>query len=257
MLNSRASLALFIILFASLCGFRPSANKKPSEALWLTTKKSTDSRTSYFEIDREGQVLLRLETAEGIKVKRGKVKNNLAADLFRETANSPAISSRGGPEERLLAYSGELLALSARTSGELKRVEAQLDSFGEAFAYAFSQARDSALKLPDSGGPAGFLTARIAGEADLQTLKAAAAGGTLPPAIETYEIRKIPQLFSAITQPHRLIPLERSSYEQKLKDFISLHKIYGRHNFFIISTTRGIFVCRILPGPAVKTDGKK
>ncbi len=247
----RAAL-LALLVIATACAAwaaRRGAFKATEEASWMNIASQKKGFVDYyFEIGEDGAVMVRDESANGVTVKRGRVKKMYASDFFREIKNSDILNAQSASGSKMVFYKGDQLKISAYINGELRRFTAPLNKFGEAFSYAINEARKAAEQLPADEKVAGFLSAeplvgtmredfisRVGQDYDFRL-------------IETYDLQKNKHLIAAVRQPHRLIPLESEKDVKAISDFIAGQKIYGLRDLFYVKTTRGDFRFRIQYG---------
>ena len=237
---------IVLICAAAAHAFRPYARSNEAKTSWMSVYALKTGQDYYMEVSADGSVLTRAETKGSIITRRGKIRAQLAKDFFREIESSDIITAQGGRESKLVFYKGETLKISAYVSGELRRINAPLDNFGEAFSYAFNEVKKAAEQLAAEKQIKGFLLAEPIEGMDLERYQANAskAGGSR--AIETYDIQKAPTLLKAIKQPHRLIPLESDAEMKDIQNFISTHGLYGLMKLFYLPSTRGTFKCQVL-----------
>ena len=241
------SLSLLLIFAgAAAHAFRPYAKGAEAKTSWMTISSLKTGQQYYMEVAVDGTVVTRTETKTAIVTKRGKIPPQLAKDFFREIESSDIITSQSHVDNKLVFYKGELLNISTYISGELKRIEAPLNNFGEAFSYAFGEVKKAAAKIPDEKNLKGFLMAEALGGTALEELQLKALKEGEYKTIETYDIQKVAPLLKAIKQPCRLIPLEGSAQVREIQDFISSHQLYGLRKLFYLPSTRGTFKCQIL-----------
>lgn len=244
---AKALLSLLLVFAgAAAYAFRPYAKGAEAKTSWMTVSALKTGQRYYMEVAADGVVVTRTETRNKIVTKRGRIPAQLAKDFFREIESSEIITTAGARDTKLVFYKGELLDISAYISGELKRIEAPLNDFGEAFSHAFSEVKKASARLPAEKKLKGFLKAETLEGSALEEfqLKASKEGGYKT--IETYDIQKAAPLLKAIKQPYRLIPLESAAQVGEIQDFISTRQLYGLRNLFYVPSTRGTFKCRIL-----------
>ena len=239
-----ATLALVLTGLAAHA-FRPYGKGAEAKTCWMTVSSLKTGQEYYMEVAADGAVATRTETRKTIVTKRGKIKAQLAKDFFREIESSDAITSQSSKNYKLVFYKGELLKISAYINGELKRVEAPLSNFGEAFSHAFGEVKKAAAKTKVEKKLKGFLTTEPLTGAELEEFQAKASKDGEIRNIETYDIQKIPPLLKAIKQPYRLIALENEEIRE-VQAFVSVRGLYGLRNLFYIPSTRGTFKCQIL-----------
>ncbi|MCM2268245.1 MAG: hypothetical protein NDI60_10790 [Elusimicrobiales bacterium] len=240
------ALAALAAACLALAAFRPYSQGAKAKTAWMTVSSIKTGRQYYLEVSQDGKALLREETSKMLITRRGSVKPQLAKDFFREIENSEIINSQNVKESKLVFYTGDMLQISAYISGELKRTEAPLDNFGEAFSYAFGEVKKAAGALPREDVLAGFLRAvPVEGEALVAFRAKTAVDGEVKN-IETNDINKIKPLMAAIKEPHRLVPLETAAAVKELQDFVSSRKLYGLRTLFYVPSTRGTFKCEVL-----------
>ncbi len=243
-------LTLFSLLFfltgAPARAFRPYTKGAEAKTSWMTVSSLKTGQQYYMEVAADGAVVTRTETRNTIITRRGKIPTQLARDFFREIESSDMITSQSAIDNKLVFYKGELLNISTYISGELKRIEAPLNNFGEAFSYAFGEVKKASAKLPAEKKLKGFLMAETLEGTALAELQFKALKEGEYRTIETYDIQKVPPLLKAIKQPYRLIPLESAPQVKELQDFISTRQLYGLRKLFYLPSTRGTFKCQIL-----------
>ncbi len=224
--------------------FRPYAVKTEAKTSWMTV--SSKGQEYYMEVAADGAVVTRVATKSSIVTRRGAIKAQLAKDFFREIESSDMITSQNPRDSTLLFYTGDKLKISAYISGEIRRIDAPLKNFGEAFSYAFNEVRKAAEKLPVETGLTGFLTAEPMSEegAEMQEYRAKAPKGIKT--LEIYDIQKLKPLLKAIKQPYRLIPIEDEESEKETRAFVTMHGLYGLRKLFYLPSTRGMFRCQML-----------
>ena len=247
MVKKLAALLLLLIFTVAVShAFRPYAKSAEPMASWMTVSSLKTGQQYYMEVAADGTAITRTETKNTITVKRGKISPQLAKDFLREIESSEVLSSHSYVENKLVFYKGELLNISAYVSGELKRMEAPLNNFGEAFSHAFGEAKKAASKMPVENKLKGFLISETLSGAALKEFQIKSARDGVTKIIETYDFQSVAPLISAIKQPHRLIPLESSAQVGEIQDFIARHQLYGFGKIFYLPSTRGIFKCQIL-----------
>ena len=240
-------LSLLLILAGTAAhAFRPYAKSAEPRASWMTVSSLKTGRQYYMEVAEDGTAITRTETKNTIAVKRGKIPPQLAKDFLREIENSEIIGAHSYTENKLVFYKGELLNISAHINGELKRIDAPLNDFGEAFSLSFDEVKKAAAKKPGENKLKGFLISETLSGTALKEFQIKAAKDGMVKIIETYDFQEITPLLSAIKQPHRLIPLENSAQVSEIQDFVSRHQLYGFGKIFYLPSTRGIFKCQIL-----------
>jgi hypothetical protein len=168
-----------------------------------------------------------------------------AKDFFREIKSSDILNAQTGTGSKMVFYKGDQLRISAYINGELRRFQAPLNRFGEAFSYAMTEARKAAEKLPPDENVAGFLSAEPLTGALRDDFMSRVGQDYEFKLVETYDLQKSKHLMAAVKQPHRLIPLESDKDIKAIADFITKHKIYGLRDLFYVKTTRGEFRFRI------------
>ena len=226
---------------------RHGAFTATEEAAWMNiVSKKKGFVDYYFEIGQDGAVIVRDESKAGeVTIRRGRIKSMFAKDFFREIKSSDILNAQSGTGSKMVFYKGDLLRISAYINGELRRFEAPLNKFGEAFSYAMTEARKAAEKLPADETMAGFLSAEPL-EGQLRDTFLSRVGQDYEfNLVETYDLQKNKPLMTAVKQPHRLIPLESEKDIKAVSDFITRHKIYGMRDLFYIKTTRGEFRFRM------------
>lgn len=237
---------LLIIAGASAHAFRPYTKGAQVKASWMTVSSLKTGQRYYMEVTLDGAVVTRTETKSAIATKRGKIPVQLAKDFFREIEGSDILTSQSSIDNKLIFYKGELLNISAYILGELKRIEAPLNNFGEAFSYAFTEVKKASARMPVDKKLKGFLMAETLEGSALEDLKFKASKEGGYKTIETYDIQKVAPLMLAIKQPSRLIPLESAAQIREIQEFISAHQLYGLRKLFYLPSTRGTFKCQIL-----------
>jgi len=242
-----SAFCLLIVLAAGAAhAFRPYAKGAEARACWMTVSSIKTGQEYYMEVAADGAVLTRTETRKTVVTRRGRIQTRLAGDFFREIENSELITSQVTRDSKLLFYKGEVLKISAYISGELKRIDAPLNNFGEAFSHAFGEVKKAASKPAVDKNLKGFLTAEPLEGAALEEFQAKASKDGKLGNIETYEIQKAPALLKAIKQPYRLVPLETGADLKEIQEFISTRGLYGLRNLFYLPSTRGAFKCQVL-----------
>jgi len=241
-------LAVFLFFCAAspAPAFRPYGLKAAPKTSWMSVSSPKTGNEYYMELDLGGQAMIRTGADAASVTRRGKVPQQLAKDFFREIENSETVNFQGDTANRLVFYSGEILRISVYVNGELRRFEAPLKTFGEAFSYAFNQAKKNIAKLPRVKKFYGFLIAEpLTGEPLEQFRKKASKENEIKNT-ETYEIQKSKPVFDAIRQPYRLIPLESPRDLKNINDFISFNRLFGLPKLFYLPSTRGVFKCQVL-----------
>lgn len=248
------ALLAFAAAGAAWASSRHGAFAATEEAAWMNIVSQKKGFVDYyFEIGQDGSVLVRDESAGALTVKRGRIKAMYAKDFFREIKNSDILNAQTGTGSKMVHYKGDQLQISAYINGELRRFEAPLNKFGEAFSHAMSEARKAAEQLPAEEKAAGFLSAQpLVGRMREDFISRVGQNHDFK-LIETYDLQKNKSLMAAVRQPHRLIPLESEKDVKAVADFIALHGIYGLRDLFYVKTTRGEFRFRIQYSPR-KTD---
>lgn len=243
----KTALALLVLAAAGAAwAARHGAFTATEEAAWMNiVSKKKGFVDYYFEIGQDGSVIVRDESKDGVTVKRGTIKAMYAKDFFREIKNSDILNAQTGTGSKMVFYKGDQLRISAYINGELRRFQAPLNKFGEAFSYAMTEARKAAEKLPVDDKVAGFLSAEpLVGQLRDDFLRRVGQDYDFK-LIETYDLQKNKSLMAAVKQPHRLIPLESDKDMKAISDFITKHKIYGLRDLFYVKTTRGEFRFRM------------
>jgi hypothetical protein len=244
----RAVLAALVLAAAGAAwaSSRHGAFKAVEEASWMNlVSRKKGFVDYYFEIGQDGSVIVRDESKDGVTVRRGTIKAMYAKDFFREIKSSDILNAQTGTGSKMVYYKGDQLQISAYINGELRRFEAPLNKFGEAFSYAMTEARKAAEKLPADEKIAGFLSAQpLAGPMRDDFFSRVGQDYDFK-LVETYDLQKNKHLMAAVKQPHRLIPLESDKDVKAVSDFITRHKIYGMRDLFYVKTTRGEFRFRI------------
>lgn len=247
----RAALVLLALAGAGAAwaSSRHGAFKAVEEASWMNIASRKKGFVDYyFEIGEDGAVIVRDESANGVTVKRGRVKQMYASDFFREIKNSDILNAQGGGGGKMVFYRGDQLRISAYISGELRRFAAPLNKFGEAFSHAMNEARKAAERLPEDEKVAGFLSAEPLAGAMRDDFISRAGRDYDFSLVETYDLQKNRHLIAAVRQPHRLIPLETEKDLGAISDFVTSQKLYGLRDLFYVKTTRGDFRFRIQYG---------
>ena len=237
---------LLVIAGASAYAFRPYTKGAQVKASWMTVSSLKTGQEYYMEVALDGAVATRTETKSAIVTRRGKIPVQLAKDFFREIEGSDIITSQRSIDTQLIFYKGEVLNISAYILGELKRIEAPLNNFGEAFSYAFTEVKKASARMPVEKKLKGFLMAETLEGSALEDLKFKASKEGEYKTVETYDIQNVSPLMRAIKQPYRLIPLENAAQVREIQDFISRHQLYGLRKLFYLPSTRGTFKCQIL-----------
>lgn len=243
-----AALCALLILIAGpgARAFRPYATVSGARTSWMTISSQKSGQEYYMEVAADGAVVSRVETKGALVTRRGAIKAQLAKDFFREIETSDIILSQRGIDGKLVFYKGDKLKISAYISGEIRRIDAPLNDFGEAFSYAFNEVKKAAGQLPVEKKISGFLMAEPLEGAALEEFRAKASKETLAGAIEVYDIQKTKPLMMAIKQPYRLIPLEKDEDAKEIQAFITVHGLYGLRKLFYLPSTRGTFKCQVL-----------
>ncbi|MCX5785072.1 MAG: hypothetical protein NTX59_05240 [Elusimicrobia bacterium] len=237
--------AMFFCAVLPALAFRPYGQKAAAKVSWMNVSALQTGKEYYMEISQDGQAMMRIETKKASITRRGIVSVQLAKDFFREIENSEILNFQDGAGNKMVFYRGEVLSISAYINGELRRVDAPLNTFGEAFSYAFGEAKKSIEKLPLDKKLYGFLIAEpIAGD-ELDQFREHASKEHEIKNIETYDIQKVKPLFEAIRQPYRLIPLQSQDDAKDIRSFISLNQLYGLRKLFYLPSTRGVFKCQV------------
>jgi len=244
---------------AALAAFRPYSQVARSKAAWMTVSAIKTGQEYYLEVAQDGQAVMREETSKSLITRRGAIKPQLAKDFFREIENSEIINSQNVKRSKMVFYRGDLLKISAYISGELTRTEAPLNNFGEAFSYALNEVKKAVAVLPEETGVRYFLRAETVEGEELDAFKLKAAVDGEVRNIETAELKKVKPLLAAVKEPFRLVPIESPEILKELRDFISVHQLYGLRTLFYLPCTRGVFKCQLLdarrkeaPAPATK-----
>ncbi len=242
---------LILVTWTAARAFRPFAAKVETKTSWMTISSLKSGQEYYMEVAADGAVVSRIATKDAIVTRRGVIKAQLAKDFFREIESSDIILSQGTMDGKLIFYRGEKLKISAYISGEIRRIDAPLNNFGEAFSYAFNEVKTAAGHLPADKKIRGFLMAEpLEGTAlkeyKAKTSKAKTSKDTITGDIETYDIQKTKPLMKAIMQPYRLIPLEGEGDVKEIQAFITAHKLHGLMKLFYLPATRGTFKCQVL-----------
>lgn len=239
-----AALALTLAA-GSLFALRPLDRTRNAKAIWMTVSSLQSGQNYYLEVSMDGRAFLREESPKTTLTRRGTIPLQLIKDFIRETENSEVVSSKDIKQHKAAFYRGEVLHISAYISGELTHTEAPLDSFGEAFAYAFGEVRKAVVKLPVDTGIRSFLRAELLRGEDLDSFKNKAAKDGEVTIVETHDIRKVKPLMAAIKDANRFIPLETDEEVKQLRDFINARKLYGLRTLFYLPSTRGTFRCLV------------
>ncbi|HAH32166.1 MAG TPA: hypothetical protein DCL44_07625 [Elusimicrobia bacterium] len=238
------SLILFCAASAALA-YRPYGQKTVPKVSWMNVSAPKTEKKLYMEISQDGRVMMRTETKTASITRRGVIRAQLAKDFFREIESSEILNFQNGVENKMIFYRGQVLSISAYINGELRRVDAPLNSFGEAFSHAFGEAKKNMEKLPPDKKLYGFLSAEpIEGE-ELDRFRSHASKEHIIKDIETYDIQKVKPLFDAIKQPYRLIPLQKRDDTKDIQLFISVYQLYGISKLFYLPSTRGVFKCQL------------
>jgi len=188
-----------------------------------------------------------VQTPKTLVTRRGRIKPQLVKDFFREIASSEIINSQNVMASKMVFYRGDMMNISAYVSGELTRIEAPLNKFGDAFSYAFGEVKKAIAQLPQEKGLAGFLRAvPVQGEEmDSFRQKAPKVDGEIKN-LETEDIMRVKPLLSAIKEPYRMIPLETAADVKDLREFISANHLVGLRTLFYLPSTRGTFKCEVI-----------
>ncbi|PIU18078.1 MAG: hypothetical protein COT18_11235 [Elusimicrobia bacterium CG08_land_8_20_14_0_20_59_10] len=248
MTNTRYAAAAVLVLTlaaGSLFALRPLDRTRNAKAIWMTVSSLKSGRSYYLEVSMDGRAFLREESSKTTVTRRGTIPLQLIKDFIRETENSEVVSAKDIKQHKAAFYRGEVLHISAYISGELTHTEAPLDSFGEAFAYAFGEIRKAVVKLPVDAGVKAFLRAELLQGEELDSFKNKAAKDGKVPIVETHDIRKVKPLMAAIKDANRFIPLETDAEVKQLRDFINARKLYGLRTLFYLPSTRGTFRCLV------------
>jgi hypothetical protein len=235
---------LILIALPAARAFRPYAVKTEAKTSWMTISSPKSGQEYYMEVAADGAVVSRIETKGVIITRRGAIKEQLAKDFFREIESCDIILSQGTMDGKLVFYRGDKLKISAYISGEIRRIDAPLNNFGEAFSYAFNEVKKAAGQLPVEKTIKGFLMAEPLTGIALEEYNAKSSKET--GAIETYDIQKTKPLMKAIKQPYRLIPLEGEDDAKEIQAFITVHGLDGLRRLFYLPSTRGTFKCQVL-----------
>jgi len=226
--------------------YRPYAAQTETKTSWMSVSSRSTGQEDYLAISADGTAIIRSKNRKATITRRGKIKEQLARDFFREIENSPIITSQGGLDSKQILYRDDRLRISAYISGELRRIDAPMKNFGEAFSHAFSEVKKAAGKMPVEKQLKGFLMAELIEGMALEEYRSKAPKETADRVIETSDIQKINPLMKAIKQPYRLIPLENEDEIKDMKAFISVRGLYTDQQFFYLSSTRGTFKCEVL-----------
>jgi len=237
---------LFFCAVFSALAFQPYAQKAAAKASWMSVSAPKTGSDYYIEIAQDGRAMMRTESKNSATTRRGRIPAQLAKDFFREIENSEVINVQGPAAGKMVFYRGEVFKISTYINGELRRMEAPLNTFSEAFFYAFSEVKKNIGKLPPEKKLCGFLSAEPLEGPALDQFRGNASKGREVKNIETYDIQKVKSLFDAIKQPYRLIPLENQGDLKDIGDFISLYQLYGLRRLFYVPSTRGVFKCQVL-----------
>jgi len=239
-------LAAFAVCALSLAAFRPYNERSRAKTAWMTVSSIKTGQEFYLEVSQDGKAVMREETARTLVTRRGTIKPQLVKDFFREIDNSEIINSQNVKESKLVFYRGDMLKISAYISGELKRTDAPLNNFGEAFSYAFGEVKKAVAALPqDKGLPAFLRAVPVEGE-DLASFRDKTAVDGEVKNIETGDINRIKPLMAAIKEPYRLVPLETEAAVKELQDFVSVRQLHGLRTLFYVPSTRGTFRCEVV-----------
>lgn len=258
MRSKALGLAALACCVLALTAFRPYSQGAKAKAVWMTVSSIKTGQEFYLEVAQDGKAVLREETAKTVFTRRGSIKPQIVKDFFREIDNSEIVNSQNVKESKLVFYRGDMLKLSAYISGELKRVEAPLNNFGEAFSYAFGEVRKAVGPLPQETALAGFLRAVPVEGEELELFRAKAAVEGEVKNVETAVINKVKPLMAAIKEPHRLVALESPESLKELQEFVTAKRLHGLMTQFYLPSTRGTFRCEVVPavraeaGPAAK-----
>jgi hypothetical protein len=258
-------LAAFAACALSLAAFRPYGDRGRAKTAWMTVSSIKTGQEFYLEVSQDGKAVLREETSRTLVTRRGTIKPQLVKDFFREIDNSEIINSQNVKESKLVFYRGDMLKISAYISGELKRTDAPLNNFGEAFSYAFGEVKKAVAALPqDKALPAFLRAVPVEGE-DLASFRDKTAVDGEVKNIETGDINRVKPLMAAIKEPYRMVPLETEAAVKELQDFVSRRQLHGLRTLFYVPSTRGTFKCEVVnafragapepqkaPGPAPK-----
>ncbi|OGR52669.1 MAG: hypothetical protein A2049_05900 [Elusimicrobia bacterium GWA2_62_23] len=230
----------------SLAAFRPYNERSRAKTAWMTVSSIKTGQEFYLEVSQDGKAVLREETARTLVTRRGTIKPQLVKDFFREIDNSEIINSQNVKESKLVFYRGDMLKISAYISGELKRTDAPLNNFGEAFSYAFGEVKKAVAALPqDKNLPAFLRAVPVEGE-DLASFRDKTAVDGEVKNIETGDINRVKPLMAAIKEPYRLVPLETEAAVKELQDFVSKRQLHGLRTLFYVPSTRGTFRCEVV-----------
>jgi len=241
-----------------LAAFRPYNQGAKAKAAWMTVSSIKTGQAFYLEVAQDGKAVLREETAKTVLTRRGSIKPQVVKDFFREIDNSEIVNSQNVKESKMVFYRGDMLELSAYISGELKRVEAPLNNFGEAFSYAFGEVRKAVTALPEEKAMAGFLRAVPVEGEELELFRSKTAVDGEVKNVETAVINKVKPLMAAIKEPHRLVPLEKAEDLKVLQEFVTSKRLQGLMTQFYLPSTRGTFRCEVVTAArAAAAAGKK
>lgn len=247
-----AALACCALLLAA---FRPYNQGAKTKASWMTVSSIKTGQEFYLEVAQDGKAVLREETMKTVLTRRGSIKPQIVKDFFREIDNSEIVNSQNVKESKMVFYRGDMLKLSAYISGELKRVEAPLNNFGEAFSYAFGEVRKAVAALPQEKAVAGFLRAVPVEGEELELFRTKAAVEGEVQNVETAVINKLKPLMAAIKEPHRLIPLETPEAAKELQAFVTSKHLHGLMTQFYLPSTRGTFRCEVVAADRAEAAG--
>lgn len=239
-------LAAFAACVLSLTAFRPYNERSRAKTAWMTVSSIKTGQEFYLEVSQDGKAVMREETARTLVTRRGTIKPQLVKDFFREIDNSEIINSQNVKESKLVFYRGDMLKISAYISGELKRTDAPLNNFGEAFSYAFGEVKKAVAALPEETGLPAFLRALPVEGEDLASFQEKTAVDGEVKNIETGDINRIKPLMAAIREPYRLVPLETEAALKELQDFVSKRQLHGLRTLFYVPSTRGTFKCEVM-----------
>lgn len=257
MTRNLAIIAALAACVAILAAFRPPSRRSSAKAAWMTVSSVKTGREYYLELSQDGHTIMREEAARKLTTRRGIIKPQLVRDFFREIGNSETVNSQSVKRSQMVTYGGDVLRLSAYVSGELARIEAPLNDFGEAFVHAFGEVKKAAAALPPDTDLRAFLYAEpLEGDALDAFRGEIAAGGELKH-IETEDISRIKPLMAAIKEPHRLMPLGTEAEVRELLDFVSAMRLRGLRALFYVPSTRGVFKCRVIDAARRRPGRKK
>lgn len=239
-------IAIIALSLISFLGFRGYEDKKAAEAIWLEVSWPQKNQNYYIEIDAEGRFMTKEEKNKKFLVREGQIKKMYAKDFFRETKNSEIIGHQNKEAAKMLFYTGEVIKISAYINGELVRAEAPIKDFSDSFRFAFSEMKKEVFKTKPHQKYLAFLTAMpLKGTLLAQFQKDLPKGYELK-VVEIKKLKTQPQIYQAINQPYRLIPLKNEEEISAISDFISEQQLLGMKSLFYLGTTRGNFQCSVV-----------